>query len=422
MKNLYSNNSIRRANSKRNVYDFLLIITISLLIFGGFGGSLQPIRIFSLVMIPFVFQFLLKQSRKKQIVQITRAVAILYLFFIVSLLWTSDTNEGLKEIVYYGIHLNIFLLIVMSYLKAHKPFNSLLIGWMVFIFLTQIIAFNEIFFDKHLDLSILEADKLINVGGMLVQKKFAAVTFGNYNGYVTVVALSLPFLFGLFASVEKKTHQIISLAIISFAYFTLFINASRGGILAGIVVLGIFLFFSKKIKIKKVRYILLLIVPLLLILIYRYYDIIFEQLFYRRLAGSSFTQDDGRFALFSKALQAFYNKPFFGGGIGSLQKEMTGASILAPHNMFLEVLVQFGFFVSLFFLIYLIKHFAQVKKIYKPVNSFIIYAALLSLPVASIINSGYLLMPTFWVFLASLYCIAFIKTDVTKYHDYKLSI
>lgn len=414
MKHLYLNTNKLRENSKWNIFDFLLIFTIALLVFGGYGGALQPIRLFSLVTVPFVFWFYIKYSRNKQILKTIRSVIILYVFLVASLLWTSDVNEGFKEIIYYAIHLNLFLLIVMLFRKARQPFYSLLIGWTLFIFLTQIVAFNEIFFDVHLDLSKFESDKMMNVGGMIVQKKFAAVTFGNYNGYVTVVALSLPFLFGLFASVEKKTHQILSLAIISFAYFSLFINASRGGILAGIVVLGIFLLFSKKIKIKKVRYIILLIVPLLLILIYRYYDIIFEQLFYRRLAGSSFTQDDGRFALFSKALQAFYNKPFFGGGIGSLQKEMTGASILIPHNMFLEVLVQFGFFVSLFFLIYLIKHIVGVKKINKPVNSFIIYAALLSLPVASIINSGYLLMPTFWVFLASLYCIAFIKTDVTK--------
>lgn len=419
MKNLYSNNSIRRANSKRNVYDFLLIITISLLIFGGFGGSLQPIRIFSLVMIPFVIRFLLKHSRKKQIVQITRAVAILYLFFIVSLLWTSDTNEGLKEIVYYGIHLNIFLLIVMSYLKAHKPFNSLLFGWMVFIFLTQIIAFNEIFFDKHLDLSIFESGHMMNAGGMIVQKKFAAVTFGNYNGYVTVVALSLPFLFGLYASVKKKKHQIITLAIISFAYFSLFINASRGGILVGIIVFTIFLVYLRKLNIKNIKYNLLTVVPILIALILRYYDIILEQLFYRKMAGASFTQDTVRISLFSKALEAFYNKPFFGGGIGSLQKEMTGASILLPHNMFLEILVQFGFFVTLFFLIYLAKHLIRAKKINNPVNSFIIYSALLSLPVASIINSGYLLMPTFWVFLASLYCIVFINGDMNKYRDIK---
>lgn len=413
MKQLYLTKYKLRDNPNRNVFDFLLMFTISLLVFGGYGGSLQPIRLFSLVTVPFVFWFYIKYSRNKQILKTIRAVIILYMFLVASLLWTSDVNEGFKEIIYYGIHLNIFLLIVMLFRKASQPFNSLLVGWVLFIFLTQIIAFNEIFFDKHLDLSIFESDHMINAGGMIVQKKFAAVTFGNYNGYVTVVALSLPFLFGLFASVEKKTHQIISLAIISFAYFTLFINASRGGILVGIIVFTIFLVYLRKLNIKNIKYNLLIVVPILIALILRYYDVIFEQLFYRKMAGASFTQDTVRISLFSKALEAFYNKPFFGGGIGSLQKEMTGASILVPHNMFLEVLVQFGFFVSLFFLIYLIKHFAQVKKIYKPVNSFIIYAALLSLPVASIINSGYLLMPTFWVFLASLYCIAFFNKDIT---------
>lgn len=412
MKQIYINTT-HKSERKRNVFDFLLIITISLLVFGGFGGALQPIRIFSLGMFPFVFRFLLKKSNIKQIAKTSRAVIILYMFFIASLLWTSDINEGFKEIVYYGLHLNLFLLIVMLYMKASKPFSSLLIGWTLFVFLTQIIAFNEIFFDVHLNLSKFESDKMMNVGGMLVQKKFAAVTFGNYNGYVTVVALSLPFLFGLFAIAEKKLHQIIALAIISFAFFSLFINASRGGIFAAVIVLGVFLVFSKKAKIKNVKFNLLLIIPFLLVLIYRYYEVIFEQILYRSLAGSSFTQDTGRFTLFGRALEAFYNKPFFGGGIGSLETEMAGGSILAPHNMFLEVLVQFGFFISLFFLIYLAKHLAAAKRLNNPVNKFIIYSAILSLPIASIINSGYLLMPVFWIFLASLYCISFLKIGKT---------
>lgn len=410
MKQIYINTT-HKSEHKRNASDFLLIITISLLVFGGFGGALQPIRIFSLVMFPFVFRFLLKKSNNKQIAKTSRVVIILYIFFIVSLLWTSDINEGFKEIIYYGIHLNLFLLIVMLYMKAHKPLSSLLFGWTLFIFLTQLIAFNEIFFDVHLDLSIFESDKMMNVGGMLVQKKFAAVTFGNYNGYVTVVALSLPFLFGLYASVKKKKHQIITLAIISFAYFSLFINASRGGILVGIIVFIVFLVFIKKLKIKNIKFNLLLIIPLLIALIFKYYDVIFEQLFYRKMAGASFTEDTARVELLKKALEAFYNKPFFGGGIGSLQKEMTGASILIPHNLFLEILVQFGFFVTLFFLFYLAKHIMVVSKLDCYAKKFIIYAGILLLPIASIIHSGYLLMPIIWVYLASLFCIGFIMSD-----------
>lgn len=411
MKHLYLNTNKIRENCNRNIFDFLLIFTILLLVFGGYGGSLQPIRLFSLVTIPFVFWFYIKYSKNKQILKTIRAVIILYMFLFASLLWTSDVNQGFKEIIYYGIHLNIFLLIVMLFRKARNPFNSLLIGWALFIFLTQIIAFNEIFFDVHLDLSIFESDKMMNAGGILVQKKFAAVTFGNYNGYVTVVALSLPFLFGLFASVEKKTHQIISLAIISFAYFTLFINASRGGILVGIIVFIVFLVFIKKLKIKNIKFNLLLIIPLLIALIFKYYDVIFEQLFYRKMAGASFTEDTARVELLKKALEAFYNKPFFGGGIGSLQKEMTGASILMPHNLFLEILVQFGFFVTLFFLFYLAKHIMVVSKLDCYAKKFIIYAGILLLPIASIIHSGYLLMPIIWVYLASLFCIGFIMSD-----------
>src|SRR5690554_6884015 len=173
-----------RENSKWNIFDFLLIFTIALLVFGGYGGALQPIRLFSLVTVPFVFWFYIKYSRNKQILKTIRAVIILYMFLVASLLWTSDVNEGFKEIIYYAIHLNLFLLIIMLFRKAHQPFYSLLVGWALFIFLTQLIAFNEIFFDVHLDLSKFESDKVMNAGGILVQKKFAAVTFGNYNGYV----------------------------------------------------------------------------------------------------------------------------------------------------------------------------------------------------------------------------------------------
>lgn len=392
----------------RNKYDYLLIFTIALLVFGGFGGAMQPIRLFSLAMIPYVFWL---STKKRKLFSVYIVVLVIYLLILLSLFWTSDLGEGFKEAVYYAAHLNLFVFTILLYDKANKPFESLIAGWSIFIFLTQIVAFNEIFFDKHLSLSIFESEKMINVGGMSVQKKFASVTFGNYNGYVTVVAFALPFLFAAFIISKTKKLQLASLSILVFALFSLFINASRGGILSAAVIGFVFGFFHKRLNLKNQRFNALLIAPVLMILIIKYFNVIFEQILFRQVAGSALMQDDSRTTLFSAAISAFLNKPLFGGGIGSLQKEMEGAAILLPHNMFLEVLVQFGIVFFMSFIFYIFYIFISGIRSRNNVVKFIIVSALLSLPITSIINSGYLLMPVLWIFFSSLYCVSRIKSD-----------
>jgi len=48
--------------SQYNHFDILIIFTLGLLAFGGYGGSLQPVRVFSILLIPYTL-FELKKTR-----------------------------------------------------------------------------------------------------------------------------------------------------------------------------------------------------------------------------------------------------------------------------------------------------------------------------------------------------------------------
>lgn len=396
-----------------NKYDYLVIILISLLVFGDLGGSLQPIRIFSLLFLPTVIIGALNLIRYPLIKFSYRFVSILYFYICLSLIWTSDINEGLKEIVYYLSHFSLLILVPLFFLKANKPLASLLRGWVIFIFLTQVVAFNEIFFDVHLSTSFFSSDEMINAGGTIVQKKFASVTFGNYNAYSMIISMALPFLFAHLYVFKKLRTQIITIIIICFSYFILLINASRGGIIAGGIIFLVFLFITRKQKINHLKMKSLILLPIAFIFLFKYSAIVFEQVSYRLYSGASFTQDTGRFELFNYALQAFYRNPFFGSGVGSLKVEMQDAYLTTPHNLLLEFLVQFGLFATLLFLFFLFRVFAKSTKKYFVVQ-FVIYSSFFSLPIISIINSGYLLYPILWIYIASLYCFSFLELqDIT---------
>lgn len=406
--------------TKGNRFDYLLIVTIVLLVFGLYGGDMQPIRLLSLAFMPYTLLSFITTTNRSQI-QLFSVASALYLFIVLSILWTTDVSEGVKEVVYYTAHFSLFLAVINFYKKANLPLQSLILGWIVFISLTQIVAFNEIFFDQHLELSKFDSDRLMNVGGVIVQKKFAAVTFGNYNTYVTVLAFALPFLFGGFVIAKTKLQQTLSLSIIVFSLFTLFINASRGGLLAAFIITGIFIFFFRNLQIRNLKFILFLVTPILAFLIYKYFHVIIEQFSYRAAGGRSFTEDNARSELFERALEAFYNKPLFGGGIGSIEAEMYGSFILLPHNLFLEIMVQFGFLVFLVFLVFLFKLYQKVMRTKISLIKFVVIGALCSLPIVAIINSSYLLLPVFWVYLASLYCISIYPSTSNNNNNFKVT-
>lgn len=387
-----------------NKYDYGIIFTIALLVFGNIGGAYQPIR---LVAIFFSISVISRILNKKTTIE-QKYVFIFFAFWffyaILSLFWTSDKIQAIKELVYYYGHFSLFFLIVFWAEKAKKPVISIIHGWSLFFVLGLPVAFIEIITDQHLSYSLLQSATIVNIGhNILVQKKFASLTFGNYNGYVVILVYTLPFLFSNLFLYKKLNKKIVAWFLVFSCSFILITNASRGGVLCLLLVFANFMYFYRK------KTLSLLSLFLALACICFYFDSIFDQLFYRFQYRYSFFEDNTRIRLIQIALSLFYESYFMGTGLGSIVSSMAASNFLGveiPHNLFLEILTQYGIFVFGGFIVFLVHFFLRVLKMQACLSKFVLSSAFLLLIPSSVINSGYLLMPALWVFWGSLFVVS----------------
>lgn len=394
-----------RVELKNNNYDYSLIMLVCLLVFGMYGESWQPIRIVALVSVPFSFYSYLKTRNLKPLNHAFKISTLLFVWISITFLWTSDTEQGLKEIIYYFTHFSLFILVLLLYFKANNPLKSLTKGWLILISITLICAFVEIFYNQHLSVNLIPDQFKVNVDGVGYLKKFASVTFGNYNTYILVICMALPFLFGFLYSNKNYFTQFFTILVITSTYFVILINASRGGILVGGVLLIVWGIFAQKYKVHHSKEKIAILLPIALYIVFNHTNMILQQLFNRVSGGGTYSQSEGRTELFESAFDAFLERPLFGSGIGSIQVEMENVLIKFPHNLVMEFLVQFGLIATLIIGIILMFVFKNILKL-SSFSKDIAISILVVFPIIIIINSTYLLHPLFWVFIASIYCIS----------------
>lgn len=402
---------------KNNKYDYIIIVTIASIIFGLYGGALQPIRLISLFFIPFVFIELYKSIRKSNNAILNKCLIFFlfwYAYSLISLFWIDSLENACKELVYYLLHFNLFILLYLCSIKAINPLKSILFGWLAFFLLSVPIAMNEIINDKHLYLSKLDSDQYLNLGNYgVVSKRFAAVTFGNYNTYVTVLCYFLPFLFTYIIASKNKLSILVGSVCLVILSYILLSNASRGGLICLIITFLVFLYFINKKYRKKKMYILPLIFSIIAFLIVYYGNEMFEQISYRLVVINSVFNDESRLGLLKNGFSVFLSTYGVGSGIGGLFESMKSYSntLYATHNLFMEVLIQYGlviFLCVMCFVYFIYKCACNTKSLNV---KHLLFSSLLSLPFISVINSLYLLLPSTWVFFSCLLIFAIRNKD-----------
>lgn len=385
---------------KRNKYDLYLILIPLTLAFGAFGGALQLTRLLGLILIPELLRHY--RSAKPLINGIFIWVSLFYIFCVFSMLWTPDRSEGFKELVYYFTHFIVLLEIVVFSKKANNSLRSLSLGWLWAVTLTLVVALWEFTTDQHLSFAYDDSDLMMNAGnGEVVQRLFASVTFGNPNAYVTFLCFALPFLLFNLLSADFGKKTIWSISAVILTIITLLLDASRGGILAMAVMGVIFIFMAPKSK--HFNILLVLLISVLLFILYWYRDVIFLVIGLRAADGAMFS-DDARSVIWSNALKAFWDSGGIGVGIGGMQKAMrtVTSGITVTHNLFLEILLQYGFLFLIVFVVSLIRLFFKSRKIKDKSVKITLYTSIIAMPIYTIITSQYLLDPVLFVCLASL--------------------
>ena len=395
-------------SSKYNIFDCFIFFLIASLAAGNLFGSLQLPRVVAMLLgIPC----LIKMPVFKEVLGDLRIWAVLFLLYsFVSCLWTpAGIDEGLIASVYNLVHFLLFTEIIVFSRFARNPMKAITLGFLVALSATAAIGFWEIMTDNHLSTSKLDEARASGPGiDEAYVRFFAASTFYNLNTYVTFICFILPFLF--WGGINKDNSLIIRffylLAIVIAIILVLF-NGSRGGLLAMAIMALVYFYFSV-FKLKQSVFSILLLITLLVVVFSYYGPIILNTLLMRFEIQGAF-QEETRFVIWRNALKASSDYLFLGCGAGGMEFAMlkyANGGVSVAHNVFLEVLSEYGIVFTGGLVFYLYMIFKRGRRMMDIPRKMCIYQAIIAFPIIGIINSGYLTGPILWAFLASLYVIA----------------
>lgn len=390
-----------------NKYNYFLFILITLQIFGNYGGALQPVRIAVFLLLPF-FLF---HSRKLLYYKFEFSFFCFWILYsLFSLLWVSDYSEAFNEISYLIINTLCFFTVILLAEKANNPKKTIIMAWMFLFVLTVPIALYELIFDVHLSNSVFEGNRLIGRadGGI---KKFAAVTFSNYNTYVQLLLCVFPFLASFCLSEKSFRKQLLGWILILILLYILLMIASRSGLIGLLIGLLILFYYFKKtsLQYKFIVYICVFVTVAGSLFFWR--EQLLEQLAYR-LVDSELFQDSSRSDLIGASFQMLWDTCLLGVGAGnfvSASSVYLPMNSLPPHNFFMEILSQYGFFLFFSFLMLIVRILFCKKE--NVLLGFILTASLFLFPFVSVVNSIYIRSVLIWLWIASLFILSKKKFD-----------
>lgn len=404
---------------EKNIYDNLIIFFLILQAFGGIGDALQPIRIFIIVLIPWILKFIL--THKSVVIGYSYEIHVFFIWFVyalISILWVIEPNESIKEVIYLFVNFTGFILLIFLSNNAMQPKESILKGWVWIFIFTLPVALMELIFDKHLSLAYQSENLLMNFGdGFVLQRRFASVTFGNLNGYNTMLMYITPFLFGSLIKNNDflKFPKIISLILIVIISIIIGINSSRAAFVGFLIALFVFvLFFIKNIKtLIGSGVVFAAIIGFLFFSNNDFFNLLFTRFDTQGLA------DENRYILVEEGIRELLESGFMGIGAGDFiptMEKIKNLNNYSSHNFFLEVLVQYGLIIFVLFIGFFIRIIRKNRHNEKR-YTYITTACLFMLPLTFSIDSGYILTVSTWIFIASLYIIADYQYNFKKYQD-----
>jgi len=395
-----------------NKYDRMIFLLIASLAFGQLGGAFQVSRILAILFIPPLFTII--DINSLGISGLKNFLIFFLLFLGLSIIWTPDKTEGAKALVYYPVHICLFLEILTFSRFASNPFKSIALGWIVGFSLLSIIAFQELRYDIHLSISKTGSESYVNYGdGIVMLRRYAAGSFFNYNEFNVYICYCTPFILFLLRSVNKKVPFALLFGILIFALYIVTTNASRGSTIS-IVLMSVFCLWDIFRSNHDLSFFSAVLVIVAMIVVFLNYDVFFETLLLRT-SRTGMLDDSSRWDVWTRAMNVLVNTVFMGCGIGGVSKALSrvsdGSSILITHNMFIELLTQSGVLIFIPFIIGLYRLVIKSVRLFDVNKRRVLIAAFITMPFYFIVNSTYLLECSMYAFFASLFVFAYVSDN-----------
>jgi teichuronic acid biosynthesis protein TuaE len=354
------NNHLRDPSLYRieKILCYLVIIT------GFFGAALLPIDIGSFKMFPYRIFFVLLlplfciRIIFKDRLHIFNSSIKWFLIFLVfwmgysffPLTWAMSKMDALKEIVFLfmGISLVFF---ICRYFKDKKDLTRIYyICFVVFICLI-LIGFWELITGNHLSSSMFLGDpaRFIPTG-----------VFYNQNDFASFLALYIPFGIGILCYARSIIPRVLAVLSVFSAVYLILITGCLSGLLAVMleVLVLLVLYMFRKIK----AYWLAILIPAVCAIIVWKYPIIHQYIL-------QMASVDERFNLIRNGLHFLCSTYGFGVGAGNVEYWMGNYAIydivvLNIHNWWAEVLVEYGIFVFVGYVLFYLGIIYKLVRVY----------------------------------------------------------
>lgn len=393
---------------KYNRYDIYIFILIASLVAGNLFGALQVPRVLAITLFLPCLQNYSRVS--KAVSNIKNWLSLFILFSFTSCLWTpAGLDDGLVASVYNVVHVILFVELIIFSSCARNPVKDIIYGFLFAFAISAVIAFWELTTDQHLETSKTKEAVASNTGTEVYMRYFAAVTFYNFNMYVTFLCFTLPFLFyGMSDKTNGTRLRLVFVAATATAVILLLYNGSRGGLVAFVIMTAIY-FVSYLLGRKSGTFYIIILVVLLVFVLYHYGSIILNTLIMRGAVQGAF-EEESRLVIWTNVIQVIKEYYALGCGAGGLYVAMEKyafGGITVAHNIFLELLSEYGALFFAVFFFFLVSIFKRARQIEDKNRKICLYQALFSFPIVGIINSTYLTQPVLWATMSSLYILAY---------------
>lgn len=389
-------------DNKLNKFDTYLFLLIATLASGGIGGYLQVTRVLVVLFLPALLSQ--KSQCRYNTKKLFNSIVAFCLFATFSLLWSEARYEGFKFVLYFYIHFILFAEIIVFARFANNPLKTISWAWVTFICLCSVVSIWEIYTDNHLAMSRDSSGLIRNIGDdILLHQRFTSVTFFNFNTYVTVLCFALPWVFYRLAETTKIKQKLVCLYAILCSFIFIMYNASRGGALVLAIYAIIYLIFTPNSRGKYISIILFLAVMLFYI---TQADSSLFTLILSRSASVTDYHDESRYSIWMVAIEAILQTFGFGVGAGGTilaMERINPGGINIPHNIILEIAIQYGVVFAVIFVLYLYRQIVKTLFVKDKYIRMALLMAFCGMPVSFIINSSYLQVTTLYPFMATMF-------------------
>lgn len=397
----------------RNIYDYVIILTIISTIFvSNIFGAFHPIKVIGFLA-SFYFMLFFQKWKSFFLIK-NKCITFFFSFWlilsVVSILWVGDIKNCIISTLNLYCFIFVFLLIYCFSLLAKNPIKSIVTGWILFLILNLVCAFGEIITGEHFSSGSFQADEIDkDISGVVMNRIYAAVTYGNYNSFSLLLCLTLLFLL-LYIYLNSNTFsQLLGIILFFSICIILIINTSRGSFVSLFLFIIPLWYVIRRLRGIKYLFIILLFGIGAYLWVEYANDIIFliEKKMDARSGGAS---SDPRWALWEAGLDIASNWMFLGSGSGSMiyEYKIRHIFILYAHNLWIQMLLEYGFLITSFFIVFYLKLVWRTlfssDNLLKIIGLYLLFAW----PILTIIDEEYLKSFHF-VFFASLYSIIYCR-------------